>query len=397
MIEKLSHYTLILFFMLLICLGMLATVFKEKKEISELENRYLAKLPNYSLSIILDGSFSDSMEKYVGDHFILRDLMIEKFTDLQLRLGRKEVNKITIINNMLLPELIDPPSLSTINRYIISLDNFSRKNKNNEVFLYLLPFKTTVLKELYPEHYNYKKIKKSGRDIFISELYKTEHNFHVFDLYKLWKKRYTFPEMRDFYFLSDHHWNHEGAFIAYHDIISNLKDNVSFNLGEPYLKEDLTFECFNHVKFLGSYHKKLYYLGEFGEEVVCRYVVENAPGFTRYDNKAKKTNFTYRETFYSRIDNNTDFVDYWSLYSPTLGLLKFENDNAPNNLKALIIRDSYSNPLLPLMAKHFNTLYVIDPRHLKLDSIEKFIKENSINLTLLLYNDNNFHEEFYDF
>lgn len=395
MIDKFSQYTIIFVFIIVLFLGMLGTIFKEKQYVSELENRNLAQLPYISLQNILDGTFANSMESYVGDHLFLRNIMIEKFTDLQLHLGRKEVNDITIINNsMLLSKLPDHPTNNRITTAINKLENFSTNSRSN-VYLYFVPFKTVVMKDYYTYYYNYKFKKKLGKDIFFEIFNDMETNFHAFDIYTLWEKRYSFEQILSFYFITDHHWNHEGSFLAYVDIITDLQNVVDIDLGDPYTKEDLILECFDNVEFLGSYHKKLYYLGDFTEDEVCRYVVEEFPNFVRYDNNGNETDLTYRETFFSEINDNTKFVDYWSLYSPTLGLLKFENDDSLNDLNALIIRDSYSNPILPLMAKHFKSLYVIDPRHLKLDSIEDFIEEHSIDITLLLYNDRNFESAFY--
>ena len=64
------------------------------KDISEGENRPLQKRPSFSLSSFADGSFMDSIEKWLSDQFPLRDKAVSFKTLLDRTLGKKEQNGV---------------------------------------------------------------------------------------------------------------------------------------------------------------------------------------------------------------------------------------------------------------------------------------------------------------
>lgn len=44
---------------------------------SEQENRYLAKIPTFTLKKLIDGTYQKEMDTYINDHFIFRNLWIK--------------------------------------------------------------------------------------------------------------------------------------------------------------------------------------------------------------------------------------------------------------------------------------------------------------------------------
>ena len=66
--------------------------FAVKNEVfSEQENRYLAKLPTFSIEELLDGTYQEKMDTYINDHFIFRNIWIKikSGVEILLRKNRK--------------------------------------------------------------------------------------------------------------------------------------------------------------------------------------------------------------------------------------------------------------------------------------------------------------------
>lgn len=58
---------------------------------SEQENRYLAKMPNFTIQKLLNGKYQEELDNYINDHFIFRNswLKIKSGTETLLRKNRK--------------------------------------------------------------------------------------------------------------------------------------------------------------------------------------------------------------------------------------------------------------------------------------------------------------------
>lgn len=53
---------------------------------SEQENRYLAKLPTFSIEELLDGTYQEKMDTYINDHFIFRNQWIKIKSEVEILL-----------------------------------------------------------------------------------------------------------------------------------------------------------------------------------------------------------------------------------------------------------------------------------------------------------------------
>lgn len=58
---------------------------------SEQENRYLAKMPNFTIEKLLNGKYQEELDNYINDHFIFRNtwLKIKSGVEILLRKNRK--------------------------------------------------------------------------------------------------------------------------------------------------------------------------------------------------------------------------------------------------------------------------------------------------------------------
>ena len=87
----------------------------------------------------------------------------------------------------------------------------------------------------------------------------------------------------------------------------------------------------------------------------------------------------YEEKYLNEKDKYSYFLDN------NHALITITNKSLNNNNELLVIKDSYANSFIPLIAKHYEKIHVIDPRYYRL-SISSYIRENNISNVLFLYN-----------
>ena len=84
-----------------------------------------------------------------------------------------------------------------------------------------------------------------------------------------------------------------------------------------------------------------------------------------------------------------DIKDKYTFFmggNQSLGVIKNPNVDGP---KILILRDSYTDSLVPFLTQHFSEIHLIDLRYYRY-SIPQYIKDNDIDMAVVLYSVSNF-------
>jgi len=68
----------------------------KNKEFSEQENRYLARLPEFSFEDLVSGKYAESLDTYINDHFVFRNFWLKLNSTVQLSTGKTENNGVYI-------------------------------------------------------------------------------------------------------------------------------------------------------------------------------------------------------------------------------------------------------------------------------------------------------------
>ena len=129
----------------MILAGGVLTVCSEKESFSELENRYLAKFPAVRVSNYFSGDLCDGIEEYLSDHFFMREDMVKVKNNIDILIGKDEINGIYILENRL-AEHIEEPDESTDNRSVDSINAFAEGFKK-PVFMMLIPTQAEIYRE----------------------------------------------------------------------------------------------------------------------------------------------------------------------------------------------------------------------------------------------------------
>lgn len=184
-------------------------------------------------------------------------------------------------------------------------------------------------------------------------------------------------DFTDLFYHTDHHLNHIGQAKAYQDIVQLL-------LGE---EQTLPLEIHpsKNLHFVGSRAREI---GDFISGDYFYVNLANMPSYDTYVNGEKMRYGDLKSYERDRIFNNNEINHYVQAYGEDKGLVQYDfKDRSKANL--LVIADSYSNPINPLIASHFNRTYYVDLRHYENDlgkpfEMVRFIEKNKIDKVLLL-------------
>lgn len=329
-------------------------IFNEKKTFSENENRYLAVAPKYNFEALKSGRYIKKVESYLIDHFPYRDFMVSLKTNTYKLIGIKQINDIYLGKDGYLLEEYN--SLTNIDK-IASIINRLKENTNTQIDFMLVPTSTEIYKDKLPKY----AINNSEIDDINALYSKIDVNtINVYDSLIYNKDKYQL------YYKLDHHWTSFGAYIAYLKYCEekNITPITTYNI------EEVT------NSFYGTYYSKTndYTLSP---DSIHTFNLENADYTVNYSDKVRDT--LYENDYLNKKDKYSYFLD------SNHDLIEIDNNNLKNNLKILIIKDSYANSFVPFIVNNYEEVYVIDPRYYKKD-ISTFIKEKEISNVLFIYN-----------
>ena len=92
--EKINKWFAILFCSVLILFSAVNMV-KPATAFSENENRYLAQWPQFTFSGLVDGSYTEKVEKYTTDQFLFRDTWVSMKANLEKAIAKKRTMAFT--------------------------------------------------------------------------------------------------------------------------------------------------------------------------------------------------------------------------------------------------------------------------------------------------------------
>lgn len=344
------------------------------KEFSPSENRRLEQKPKISLSLISNGKFTKSFEKYISDQFPLRDFWIGIKSNVEKFIGKKESNGVFLGKDGYLLQDFKTPSDKTVNDIVKSINAFAEYNKNVNTYFMLVPTSIKIYEDKLP---NFASTENELKYINImrERLDKDISFIPTYETLKSKKNEYI-------YYKTDHHWTTNGAYYGYEALVKHmgftpLKKN-NFNI------KDLSTE------FLGS----LYSRGGFRNlsyDTIQSYIPKNIENIN-YEVWYSDTNKTLN-SFYNKekLNEKDKYAVFFDSNHPLVKIKTKVQDNIKDK-KLLVIKDSYANCLVPFLTSHYGEIYMVDLRYYDKD-LNELIKSEDIDDTLILYNANTFFED----
>ncbi len=388
---KTSSLHLIVFTAVLILCAVLFFVVP-KVNVSQMENRKLTPFPVYSWQNLENGSYLDSIDLYVADHFPFRDRWVDVVDQYRNAGGIKDGEIAIIESENFSMESTDTTKLDSVDLNIvqdsIKLDNaklgsakglmiydgmgiqiFGGSNKYSKLFAsvindYRSTFDSTI--NIYymgiPAHGeyfmpdDYKKGNSESKNIaFTSTLLNAPiKSIFISDYIKQHRDEYIF-------FNTDHHWTDLGSYYAYQKFceVAALKPTPLENYDIEY-----------RGRFLGSLYQltRDQRLKEKGDSLII-HKIRNKYTMKVLDNPKNFSKGSAGQMYYKW--NNS----YGCYISGDLPFERFDSD-VKNNRRLVVIKNSFGNALVPHLVQNFETVFVIDYRYFDGSVYDLVINQN---------------------
>jgi hypothetical protein len=191
----------------------------------------------------------------------------------------------------------------------------------------------------------------------------------------------SFEDHIKYYFRTDHHWNVYGMLAGYEKIYNLLKMNYP-DISPMFPRDNIyTFEDFG---FVGTWARNLDYRADPEPFAVALY---DLPPYRTYDSSGNEIDVSLREEYMAGEYATEFYTDHYIEYyrQDKIGYLHYVSENGADR-DLLIIGDSFTNAIEPLLASHYRNTYCIDIRRLP-DyhfSMSEFLSEHEVDDVLFL-------------
>lgn len=338
------------------------------REFSEMENRNLEQMPTLSVNTLLSGEFMKNFETYTTDQFVGRDTWIGLKSSTERALGKKENNNVYFCDQNTLITRFDQPDAAKVTENLNYVNTFV-ENVDIPVTFSLIPTQACIWADRLPEG-----APNASQTALLEQAQAAVPGATWADLYT--------PLMahkdENIFYRTDHHWTSLGAYCGY----TALADA----LGYTPVPLDTYTETVRSTEFYGTVFSSSG-VRWVNPDTITTYVPDTGITVTSYTydssgNPVEEPRALYDTSFLSVKDKYSMFLGG----NQSLGVVKTPNADKP---KLLILRDSYTDSLVPFLTPHFSEIHLIDLRYYKL-SLSDYIQQNDIDQALVLYSVPNF-------
>ncbi len=352
---KTKFLRIILFFLVILIIPAF-TLFGEKESISYNENRTLAEIPILSFDTWKSRSFMTGLSDFFSDHFVYREGFIRLKNTADKLIGKNEIKGVFELNGQLI-QLFRNDSPKITDRNIRTVNALAEKVGDTPV--YFVPVATAQEKYKF-DLPNYLDIDDESEYIKYCAEKLVKVNFVDINDAVLGEE-YAF-------YRTDHHWTTNAAYAAYKALGSVLGYEPS-ELKPETLREDFKGTLYSKTLDESVEADKIIRYGEVSDAVLT----VNGESRPLYCNE--------------RLDEKDKYLYY---LGGNYGVCTVSNPKS--NGKVIIIKDSYANCLVPLLAEHFGEITLLDTRYCSQNDI------SSLDLTqydkiVVLFNVSSFSEE----
>lgn len=314
---------------------MAADLSREDRIYSENENRVLASRPSFSWEALKSGEFSEDYEEYITDQFVGRDKWIAMKTAADILLQKKDINGVYLGKDDYLIEQHLPEDY-TKEQEDEKLRLLEKLVRDWNARVILVPTADNILTDKLPA--NASVYDQTG---LLSRAAEAVGSGYV-DAYSILREH----SQEEIYYRTDHHWTSLGAYYGYlaWARTAGVKPAVYSTSRMRTASEE----------FLGTLHSKLNLPME-GDRLCYFPETVKRPVSVTYDFEQTSDSF-YEESYLATKNKYGFFLDDNHAF--------IEMDTSCKNGRTLfVIKDSYANSLIPLLAAHYEKIYVVDLRY----------------------------------
>lgn len=348
--------TAVLFCVFLAGFGLLHILLPDRT-FSPVENRTLSKMPDFSWSALVDGSYTSKLEKYLEDQFPLRDGWMGLKNRYEYLLGKREFHGVYLCGDRLIHKIEDASRAEQNIAYLQKLTELT----NIPVYLGLIPTAAEVYRDQLP----------AGAENFDQAAYLKKVRESVPDA--VWvdmEKWMDGASGVSLFYRTDHHWTSAGAWHGYAALMEAMGEPFE-PLGTPETVSD---------DFYGTLYSSsgVHWLAP---DTIERYV--SGEGVTVENFEKGDTHGLYVDSFLGEKDK------YASFLGGNTPLYIIRNPEAASEEKLLVVRDSYSDAMAPFLSQYFAEIHLVDLRYYR-TSVAEYARENGMDRIFVCYSVENF-------
>lgn len=316
--------TTIIFIIYIFTFSILGIIIKDE-HISITERRKLQTFPNFTL----DSEYVNKLDKYLLDHFPLREDFRSIKANFNYNVLRKLDNNNIYLKDNYIFKSEYPTNKKSISNFINKI-NLTKEhlNSNNSIYLMIIPDKNYYL--------NSKDFLQIDYDYLYNEINTIDiNNIDIRNIMTL----------QDYY-QTDTHWRQENL----DKVVYEMSKVMNFDYQKINYQENI------YHNFYGVY---------YGESAIKRNP-ENLIYLTNenIDNiKVKYLENTNLSTIYNQ-DNLTSLDSYEVYLDGASSLIEIYNTNSSSDKELIIFRDSFASSLTPLLTNYYKKITLIDNRYI---------------------------------
>ena len=338
------------------------------KSFSEQENRELAQAPAFSLESLFSRKFSGKFESYTSDQFPFRDRWTAMKAGCELGIGKMENKGIYLCKNDTLIEAYEAPDQKQLDTNIDAVRSFA-ESSTVPVYFTLIPGNSDIHSGLLP-----KDAPNTSQSDIINYCYANSgaKNIDVESVLASHADEYI-------YYRTDHHWTSLGAYYGYEALMNSMgKTPTPLSDFAPQTVTDA---------FYGTVYSKSGMSWVKPDSIEIYAPQEASTEVMNYSTNQPVKGMMYDYAFLEKKDK------YSMFFGGNTPLLKITTGKA-GAPKLLILRDSYTDSLLPFLQENYSEIDVMDLRYYKTQlissSVSDYVKANGIDEVLICYSVNNF-------
>ncbi|MBR5615522.1 MAG: hypothetical protein IKW66_01760 [Clostridia bacterium] len=366
-----AHLTLLIICAALLLVMGLSLCLLPQSDFSPEENRSLATAPAFSIEALLDGSLTAGIADFCADQFPLRTLFVSAKARIELLLGKQENNSVLLGSD---GYLIARQEYTEAQKQILSQNITAASRFGEALELSGIPFTFAVVPRSVdvntaklPAAYD-----AANAAVAWDWLEQTEAEFY--DLTDVLQAAAVRGEA--VWYKTDHHWTTSGAYHAYVALAQILGYT-------PYPLEAFSAEVVCD-DFYGTTHASSGMRWVAGDHItLLRYEGDNS--FVTEIIESGKTVRTLAGLYdLSALDTHDEYNVFLGGTNTFIRVTDPTREDAPT---LVLLKDSFSQSLAPLLARHFDLL-LVDPRTYDIrssGSLLSLIEQENADHVLLLY------------
>ena len=362
--ERISQIIMVSIFIIFIMGFCVWTFFTKDRQFSEMENRNLAQFPEFSWKQLKDGKFTQELESYMSDQLPFKDSLVTLKTDTDRLLMHNLQNGVYFgSDGYYLQNYKEFPV--QVNKNIGYVNELAELCKGTEIDFMLVPNSISVMSDKLPSVNNTEDQQKTI-DKIRAGLDKSIKFYCPMDELKKAAADGAQP-----YYKTDHHWTSDGARVAF--------DGFMKFLGEDELKAKYEVKELND--FMGTLYSKA--PSAFSaKDTMKLYTDTNNKLTVKYVDQNKTTDTLFDSSFQDKKDKYSTFL------GGNFPVVEIKADNAQQDKKVLILKDSYANCAMPYFTSMYSDVTMMDMRyyHMQKLTVSEYVKQNKIDKVILLYN-----------